>query len=113
MNSTNLNIKTQTVEELQQQKQLLHMVSAKCMLTDVKFELTNWTESCRMQGNDWMQYVGNVTKFCEDIMQTCQQLVEIHEHQVKGQTQRTNPINLPFKASGTKARILTPPPRPQ
>jgi hypothetical protein len=33
----NLNIKTQTVEELQEQKKSMHMVSASSMLAEVKY----------------------------------------------------------------------------
>ena len=68
----NLNIKTQTVEELQEQKKSLHMVSARSMLAEVKFELTDWMESADRQEDV-------VIKFCDDVLGTCRQVVENHE----------------------------------
>ncbi len=41
----NLNIKTQTVEELQEQKKSLHMVSARAMVEEVRYELGEWAKS--------------------------------------------------------------------
>jgi WD40 repeat protein len=67
----NLNIKTQTVEELQEQRKSLHMVSARSMLAEVKFELTNWMESANHQEV-------KINKFCDDVMATCRQVVENH-----------------------------------
>jgi WD40 repeat protein len=75
----NLNIKTQTVEELQEQKKSLHMVSAKSILPEVKFELTEFVQSCSQQGIDLVQYVGNVGDFVDGIMGKCRQVVESHE----------------------------------
>jgi WD40 repeat protein len=68
----NMNIKTQTVEELQEQKKSLHMVSARSMLAEVKFELTDWMVSDDHQEAD-------VTKFCDDVMSSCRKVVEKHE----------------------------------
>jgi WD40 repeat protein len=75
----NLNIKTQTVEELQEQKKSLHMVSAKSILPEVKFELTELVQSCSQQSIDLAQYVGNVGDFIDKIMGMCRQVVESHE----------------------------------
>jgi WD40 repeat protein len=76
----NLNIKTQTVEELQEQKKSLHMVSAKSILSEVQFELTDFIQSSTAQGVDLTQYVGNITKFVDDIIGKCRKVVESHEH---------------------------------
>jgi ankyrin repeat protein len=40
----NLNIKTQNVEELQEQKKTMHMVSARAMIEEVRYELFEWVE---------------------------------------------------------------------
>jgi WD40 repeat protein len=83
----NLNIKTQTVEELQEQKKSLHMVSARSMLaevkymvSEVKFELTEFVRSCSEQGIDLSQhFIGNVGDSVDGILGKCQQVVESHE----------------------------------
>jgi WD40 repeat protein len=75
----NLNIKTQTVEEFQEQKKSLHMVSARSMLAEVKFELTEFVQSCSQQGIDLAQFVGNVGDFVDKIMGKCRQVIESHE----------------------------------
>jgi WD40 repeat protein len=75
----NLNIKTQTVEELQEQKKSMHIVSARSMLAEVTFELTDWIQACTHQGIDLAQYVGDVSQFFGDIVGKCKQVVENHE----------------------------------
>jgi WD40 repeat protein len=76
----NLNIKTQTVEELQEQKKSLHMVSAKSILPDVQFAVTEFLQDCKQQGIDLTQYVGNVQNFVYETIVKCHQVVQSHEH---------------------------------
>jgi hypothetical protein len=68
----NLNIKTQTVEELQEQKKSLHMVSAKSMLSEVKYDLVDWETSF---GVDCPPYV---SAYVAKTLVACQQLVQSH-----------------------------------
>jgi WD40 repeat protein/regulator of replication initiation timing len=85
----NLNIKTQTVEELQAQKKSLHMVSAKSMRAEVKYvvsevqsELTEVVQRCRQQYIHFRcvaQLVGSVGDFVDEITAKCRQVVESHE----------------------------------
>jgi WD40 repeat protein len=77
----NLNIKTQTVEELQEQKKSLHMVSARSMLaevkymvSEVKFAFAEVVQRCSQQGIDF-----KVGDFVNEIMGQCRQVVESHE----------------------------------
>jgi WD40 repeat protein len=64
----NLNIKTQTVEELQEQKKSLHMVSARSMLAEVKYDLVSF-------GVDCPPYV---SAYVAGTLVVCQQLVQSH-----------------------------------
>jgi WD40 repeat protein len=73
----NLNIKTQTVEELLHQKQKLHLVSAKAMLQEVSFELKNWIAS--KDEHDLIPYIGDSSNFYEGIMAECKRIVTVHE----------------------------------
>jgi WD40 repeat protein len=68
----NLNIKTQTVEELQEQKKSLHMVSAKSALTDEKYQLSLWSQSCKQQGCD-------VSREVAEMLEVFKSLVSKHE----------------------------------
>jgi hypothetical protein len=75
----NLNIKTQTVEELREQKKSLHLVSARSILSEVHFELTEWAESAPLQGIDLSRLVGDVPKFISDTMTAFREVVFQHE----------------------------------
>jgi hypothetical protein len=80
----NLNIKTQTVEELQEQKRLLHTVSARSILAEVKYMVsevqsvgtTKFVQRCSQQGINWAQFVVSVGDFVDEIMGKCRQVVE-------------------------------------
>jgi hypothetical protein len=75
----NLNIKTQTVEELRDQKKSLHLVSARCIAQEVDIELTEWISSKREQGVELQQYVGDVSNFKQGFLSTCEQVIDRHE----------------------------------
>jgi WD40 repeat protein len=68
----NLNIKTQTVEELQEQKKSLHMVSARSMLAEVKYDLVDWEASF---GVDCPP---SISAYVARTLVVCQQLVQSH-----------------------------------
>ena len=70
----NLNIKTQTVEELQEQKKSLHMVSARSMVAEVKYDLTEWMLYLQTQSRD----MNEVSIFVSDTIKICSQLFDSH-----------------------------------
>ena len=70
----NLNIKTQTVEELQEQKKSLHMVSARSILPEVKFELAESLELLKRHGfktkaDEFFEFRTKAIKRCEDMVE--------------------------------------------
>jgi len=69
----NLNIKTQTVEELQEQKKSLHMVSAKSALNDEKYQLGLWSQSCKQQGCDVSREVAAMLDVFQKVVNTHEQ----------------------------------------
>jgi hypothetical protein len=71
----NLNIKTQTVEELQEQKKSLHIVSAKSILPEVKFELTEGLEFLKRNRLNETCY----SDFSVEAIRRCEQIVRKHE----------------------------------
>jgi WD40 repeat protein len=77
----NLNIRTQTVEELQHQKKSMHLVSAKSIEQEVSVELTEWISSKLQQGIDLKHYVGDVVKFKDGFLSTCKEVIRRHENE--------------------------------
>jgi WD40 repeat protein len=75
----NLNIKTQTVEELRNQKKLLHLVSARSIEQEVEIELTEWISTKREQRIDLHQYVGDVSDFKKGFLSACKQVIDRHD----------------------------------
>jgi WD40 repeat protein len=73
----NLNIKTQTVEELQEQKKSLHMVSARSILPEVKFELAESLELLKRQGFETK--ADEFSDFCAKALKRCESMVENHD----------------------------------
>ena len=73
----NMNIKTQTIEELLKQKRNLHLVSAKAMLQEVDFELKSWIASKDKQA--LIPYIGDTSTFSEKIMADCKRIVHAHK----------------------------------
>jgi WD40 repeat protein len=71
----NLNIKTQTVEELQEQKKSLHMVSAKSILPEVKYVLTEGLEYLKRHNRNDTDF----SAFSADAIQRCEHVVRKHE----------------------------------
>ena len=76
----NLNIKTQTVEELQEQKKSMHMVSARSMLAEVKYMFSEWTQAMCDQGFD----PADVSSVVAENVEACQHIVEIHDQRGVG-----------------------------
>ncbi len=70
----NLNIKTQTVEELQEQKKSMHLVSARSMLSEVQYILSEWRQSLCDQGVD----PADVSEFVFENVNLCKQIIEAH-----------------------------------
>jgi WD40 repeat protein len=66
----NLNMKTQTLEELQEQKKCMHMVSARSMVAEVKYELTEWMRSLPSQSPDISNFVSDTIKSCSELFET-------------------------------------------
>jgi hypothetical protein len=75
----NLNIKTQTVEELREQKKSLHLVSARSLLSEVKYDLTDWVEARSQQVLELTRSAEDLPKFASDIMAKCEKVVQKHE----------------------------------
>jgi WD40 repeat protein len=71
----NLNIKTQTVDELLEQRKSLHMVSAKSILAEVKFELTESLGFLKRSSLDGTCF----SDFSIDSIRRCEQLVRKHD----------------------------------
>jgi hypothetical protein len=76
----NLNIKTQTVEELQEQKKSMHMVSARSMLAEVKFMFSEWTQAMCDLGVD----PADVSRVVAENVDTCQRMIEVHDERGAG-----------------------------
>jgi WD40 repeat protein len=75
----NLNIRTQTVEELRDQKRSMHLVSARSIAQEVNIVVTEWISSKLQQGIDLNHYVGDVSKFKEGFISQCKQLIDAHD----------------------------------
>jgi WD40 repeat protein len=75
----NLNIKTQTVEELREQKKCLHLVSARSLLSEVKYDLTDWVEARPQQGLELTSSAEDMSKFASDIVAKFEDVVQKHE----------------------------------
>ena len=73
----NLNIKTQTVEELQEQKKSLHIVSARSVLAEVKYDLAELALNMREQGCD----VSDVSCVVDECVHMFSKIVEKHQAQ--------------------------------
>ena len=70
----NLNIKTQTVEELQEQKKSMHLVSARSMLSEFQYILSEWRHFLCDQGVD----PADVSEFVFENVNLCKRIIEAH-----------------------------------
>jgi ankyrin repeat protein len=81
----NLNLKTETVEELKEKKKRLHLVSARAMVEEVRYELGEWAKSAeaaaRLQKDTSRNQGGTftVTTLADAIVKQCEDVVKRHE----------------------------------
>lgn len=66
----NLNIKTHTIEELQNQRKSMHLVSANSMLEEIKFELSSWNEQATLAGQEVSTYVETILTVCLEVVRS-------------------------------------------
>jgi hypothetical protein len=78
----NLNLKTETVEELKEKKKRLHLVSARAMVEEVRYELGEWAKSeeakSRGQRDVWCND-NDIGFLVDQIVWQCQNVVERHK----------------------------------
>jgi ankyrin repeat protein len=81
----NINLKTETVEELQEKKKRLHLASARAMIDELRFELGNWAASVeaaqRLQQDVTRNQNGTSTAFtlAENILEQCEAVFIRHD----------------------------------
>jgi hypothetical protein len=78
----NINLKTETVEELKEKKRRLHLVSARSMVEEVRYELTEWSKSAetkaRGQKDVWCND-SDIGYLVSQIVWQCESVVQRHE----------------------------------
>jgi ankyrin repeat protein len=81
----NLNLKTETSEELKEKKKRLHLVSARAMVEEVRYELGEWAKSAeaaaRLQIDPNRNSGGTFTAatFAVAVVKQCEDVVKRHE----------------------------------
>jgi ankyrin repeat protein len=81
----NLNLKTETSEELKEKKKRLHLVSARAMVEEVRYELGEWAKSAeaaaRLQKDATRNQGGTFTgaTFAAAVVKQCEDVVKRHE----------------------------------
>jgi hypothetical protein len=78
----NLNLKTETVEELKEKKKRLHLVSARAMVEEVRYELGEWAMSEEVQARgkrDVWCNSSDIGYFVQQIVWQCSNVVKRHE----------------------------------
>jgi hypothetical protein len=78
----NLNLKTETVEELKEKKKRLHLVSARAMVEEVRYELGEWaksTEAKERGTRDISCTIGCIGDFVQQIVWQCENVVKRHQ----------------------------------
>jgi ankyrin repeat protein len=81
----NLNLKTDTVEELKEKKKRLHLVSARAMVEEVRYELGEWARSAetaaRLQKDLYRNQGGTFTAatLAAAVVKQCEDVVKRHE----------------------------------
>ena len=81
----NLNLKTETVEELKEKKKRLHLVSARAMVEEVRYELGEWAKSAeaaaRLQKDITRNQGGTFTAatLAAAVVKQCEDVVKRHE----------------------------------
>jgi ankyrin repeat protein len=81
----NINLKTETVDELKEKKKRLHLVSARAMVEEVRFELGEWANSAeaaeRLQKDTMRNQGGTFTAatLAAAVVKQCEDVVKRHE----------------------------------
>jgi hypothetical protein len=81
----NINLKTETVEELKEKKKRLHLVSARAMVEEVRYELGEWAASpeaaARLQRDVTRSQGGTFTaaSLASAVVEQCRAVVKRHE----------------------------------
>jgi hypothetical protein len=81
----NLNLKTETCEELKEKKKRLHLVSARAMVEEVRYELGEWAKSveaaARLQKDPHRNFGGTFTAatLAAAVVKQCEDVVKRHE----------------------------------
>jgi ankyrin repeat protein len=81
----NINLKTETVDELKAKKKRLHLASARAVLEEVRYELEQWAASAesseRLQRDPTRNHGGTFTAatFVAKLMEQCDAVVERHK----------------------------------
>jgi hypothetical protein len=81
----NLNLKTETIEELKDKKKRLHMVSARAMVEEVRYELGEWAKSAEVAARllkDTTRNQGGTftaSTLAAAIVKQCEDVVKRHE----------------------------------
>jgi ankyrin repeat protein len=81
----NLNLKTETLEELKEKKKRLHLVSARAMVEEVRYELGEWAKSAeaaaRLQKDPYRNIGGTFTAatLAAAVVKQCEDVVKRHE----------------------------------
>jgi hypothetical protein len=81
----NLNLKTETTEELKEKKKRLHLVSARAMVEAVRYKLGEWAKSAeaaaRLQKDASRNQGGTFTAatLAAAVVQQCEDVVKRHE----------------------------------
>jgi hypothetical protein len=81
----NLNLKTETVDELKEKKKRLHLVSARAMVEEVRYELGEWAKSAeaaaRLQKDTTRNQGGAFTAatLAAAVVKQCEDVVKRHE----------------------------------
>jgi ankyrin repeat protein len=81
----NLNLKTETCEELKEKKKRLHLVSARAMVEEVRYELDEWAKSAeaaaRLQKDPHRNQGGTFTAatLAAAVVKQCEDVVKRHE----------------------------------
>jgi ankyrin repeat protein len=88
----NLNLKTETVDELKEKKKRLHLVSARAMVEEVRYELGEWAKSAeaaaRLQKDTTRYETGTgytTANLAADIVKQCEDVVRRHEAATLGE----------------------------
>ncbi len=79
----NINLKTETVDELEEKKKRLHLVSARAMVEEVRYELGEWARSAgaaaRLRDDPYHMLGSTPATLVDAIVQQCATVMKRHE----------------------------------